>query len=173
MIIGRGCCVAIFSDTGNVLVVRQANGLFGLPGGECEEGETPMAAVRRETREETRLRLKAKLARVLVATAGLHRCFGYLYTETISPYTLMTPEPGCSLEWRHPSMMDADDARFWLYNREFFAILKGTGFVDVLPGADLEHPEDPSKKFYVKMNLGRVQKDLEREEMLLEQIKAA
>ena len=58
------CVGAIVHDTeGRLLVVRRRNdpgrGLWSVPGGRMEPGETPAAAVEREVWEETGLRVRA------------------------------------------------------------------------------------------------------------------
>lgn len=168
--LGRAACVAIFSTHGHVLAVRNKGGLYGLPGGKCFAKESPMRAARREVFEETGLRITKTLSRVLVAKSGLHECFGYLYEEAISPFTQMIAEPGCLLEWRHPSQMASDEARFPFYNREFFGILRGTGYVDVLPGIDVKKPVDPSEKFFVKMNMDSLHRDIAANEAFFENL---
>ena len=63
-VVGNG---AIFNDQGEVLLIcRQDNGLWALPGGALEVGETAAAGVCREVQEETGLRVRAR------ALAGLH-----------------------------------------------------------------------------------------------------
>lgn len=170
LMLGRAACVAIFSSHGHVLTVRNKKGLYGLPGGKCFSQESPMRAARREVLEETGLRITGTLSRVLVANAGLHECFGYLYGEAISPFTPMLAEAGCQLEWRHPSQMDSDEARFPLFNREFFGILRGTGYIDVLPGVNAKKPVDPSEKFFVKMNMDSLYRDIAANEAFFENL---
>jgi ADP-ribose pyrophosphatase YjhB (NUDIX family) len=51
---------AIFNDAGQLLLVQRAdNGLWALPGGALEVGETPAAGVEREAFEETGVRCRA------------------------------------------------------------------------------------------------------------------
>ena len=52
--------VAAFNEAGKVLLLKRPDdvhcgGLWSLPGGKLEDGETPLDAARRELREETRL----------------------------------------------------------------------------------------------------------------------
>ena len=168
--LGRAACVAIFSSHGHVLTVRNKKGLYGLPGGKCFAQESPMRAARREVLEETGLRIFGTLSRVLVAKAGQHECFGYLYGEAISPFTQMIAEEGCRLEWRHPSQMDSEDSRFPFFNREFFGILRGTGYTNILPGMNIKKPVDPSEKFFVKLNLEAMHRDIAANEAFFENL---
>ncbi|HXF63367.1 MAG TPA: NUDIX hydrolase N-terminal domain-containing protein [Caldilineaceae bacterium] len=49
---------AVFDDAGRLLMIQRAdNGLWALPGGACDVGETPAAAGAREVREETGYRI--------------------------------------------------------------------------------------------------------------------
>ena len=53
----------VYDDEGRLLVVQRANepgrGLWSVPGGRVEPGETDAAAVEREVQEETGLRVRA------------------------------------------------------------------------------------------------------------------
>lgn len=68
----NACSVAIFSG-GSVLVIRRAfapfKGLWTLPGGRLDPGETPMQCAMREIREETALEI-APPRHVLTQTVG-------------------------------------------------------------------------------------------------------
>ncbi|MFN8544177.1 MAG: NUDIX domain-containing protein [Candidatus Binatia bacterium] len=55
MVIRPGVSAVIFSDAGVLLQRRDDNGLWGLPGGAVEPGESLRVAVVREVREETGL----------------------------------------------------------------------------------------------------------------------
>ena len=55
-----GACAVIWDDRGRVLLTRRAdNGLWCLPGGGLDPGETPAEAVVREVWEETCLEVEA------------------------------------------------------------------------------------------------------------------
>ena len=63
-VVGNG---AIFSDRNEILLIRrQDNGLWALPGGALEVGETAAGGVCREVREETGLRVR------VTALTGIH-----------------------------------------------------------------------------------------------------
>jgi ADP-ribose pyrophosphatase YjhB (NUDIX family) len=58
---------AVIDDNGRILLIRRAdNGLWAMPGGGLEVGETPAAGVVREVFEETGMRVKA------LALSGVH-----------------------------------------------------------------------------------------------------
>ena len=62
-----GAAIIIFDEEGRVLIllrpqtVKWAPGKWALPGGHIEEGETPIEAAVRETREETTLNVEGPL----------------------------------------------------------------------------------------------------------------
>jgi len=62
-----GAAIIIFDEEGKVLIllrpqtVKWAPGKWALPGGHIEEGETPIEAAVRETREETTLNVERPL----------------------------------------------------------------------------------------------------------------
>ncbi|KIL50091.1 DNA mismatch repair protein MutT [Jeotgalibacillus alimentarius] len=47
-----GVTVAAFNDTGNILLQKRPDGVWGLPGGLIELGESTESAARREVKEE-------------------------------------------------------------------------------------------------------------------------
>jgi len=59
-----GAVVLVMNSDREILLLKRAPesffapGRWGFPGGKIEEGETPLQAVERETREETQLRLR-------------------------------------------------------------------------------------------------------------------
>jgi ADP-ribose pyrophosphatase YjhB (NUDIX family) len=56
-----GCCAVIFDERRRVLLTRRAdNGLWCLPGGAVESGESVAEACEREIWEETGLRVRVK-----------------------------------------------------------------------------------------------------------------
>ena len=56
-----GCSAAIFDEQGRILLTRRAdNGLWCLPGGRMESGESAAEACEREVREETGLTVRVK-----------------------------------------------------------------------------------------------------------------
>jgi ADP-ribose pyrophosphatase YjhB (NUDIX family) len=56
-----GCSAAIFDEQGRILLTKRSdNGLWCLPGGAVEPGETVSEACEREVREETGLHVKVK-----------------------------------------------------------------------------------------------------------------
>lgn len=54
-----GACVFVFKEASILLMRRSDNGLWGLPGGSLEPGETLEECARRELLEETGLRASA------------------------------------------------------------------------------------------------------------------
>jgi 8-oxo-dGTP diphosphatase len=118
------CVGAVIRDSeGRLVVVRRgrppSKGLWSLPGGRVEPGESPRDAVRREVREETGLRVDVQDAAGSVVLAGASPGDRYLVTDYVAVVT-----PGTSTDLLAGD--DADDAR-WVTRREFLAL-------DVTPG---------------------------------------
>jgi ADP-ribose pyrophosphatase YjhB (NUDIX family) len=118
------CVGAVIRDSaGRLLVVRRAHppssGLWSIPGGRVEAGESERDAVRREVYEETGLRVDPRGVAgsvILPAANPGHRYLVTDYWADVSPGTSTDPRPGD----------DADDAR-WVSYPEFAAL-------DVVPG---------------------------------------
>ena len=79
---GRGrlsvsCTAVIFDQTGKrILLTRRAdNGLWCLPGGQMESGESVVEACEREVWEETGLRIR--VTRLVTVTSNPHRLLEY------------------------------------------------------------------------------------------------
>jgi 8-oxo-dGTP diphosphatase len=112
------CVGAIIHDAeGRLVVVRRgrppSKGLWSIPGGRVEPGESDQDAVRREVREETGLQvdvLDAAGSVVLAASAGDR----YLVTDYLAAVI-----PGASTDVVAGD--DADEAR-WVSESEFLAL---------------------------------------------------
>lgn len=86
------CVGAVVHDAaGRLLLIRRGTepgrGLWSVPGGRVEAGETPAAAVEREVREETGLRVRAGAVVGRVRIAGP----GVVYDVTDLACTLLDP----------------------------------------------------------------------------------
>jgi 8-oxo-dGTP diphosphatase len=134
---------AIFRD-GNVLLVRRAGapakGLWTLPGGRVEVGETLVAAVRREVLEETALDID------VIGLAG--------YRESILPqavgdrgrHFVILP---FAARWVSGSVVlndELDDCR-WMAIDAVASMQTTEGLVDILRRAEQLHASVPNPKF--------------------------
>lgn len=86
--------LAIYSRTAKeVLVMAYAHGIYGLPGGHLDAGETPDVAVRREMREEIGREADAVTPREFFATESGKLILGYTATlDQTSELAAMEPD---------------------------------------------------------------------------------
>lgn len=140
----RSACICIFSPQVRVLTILGNDGLFSLPTVACGE-DTPSSSIKKFVKQSLEIKLRSKLMKVCVAKQHALDCYGYLYTKLFDENSITSPE----VRWIHPSQMDNENARFAAYNRYFFGILRGVGFVDVLPKMELPKMQDPADKFRV------------------------
>jgi ADP-ribose pyrophosphatase YjhB (NUDIX family) len=117
------CVGAVIRDAdGRLLVVRRANppsrGLWSIPGGRVEPGETPVDAVRREVREETGLEVEVGPPVGSVVLAGADPGDRYLVTDYATEL-----RPGSAV----PTPGDDADAVRWVGYDDFLTL-------DLAPG---------------------------------------
>jgi ADP-ribose pyrophosphatase len=124
-VVAVGACV--FKD-GRVLLVRRANppaqGLWAIPGGRVELGETLAEAARREIREETGVRIAPGEAvytfDVIERDAQGRIRFHYVIVDLLAQYLGGRPRPGsdaAEVRWVSPaelSRMDVNPKTLWL-----------------------------------------------------------
>jgi ADP-ribose pyrophosphatase YjhB (NUDIX family) len=123
------CVGAIIRDAeGRLLVIRRgrppSQGLWTIPGGRVELGESDHDAVRREVREETGLEVEPRAAAGSVVLPAAHPGDRYLVTDywaTVAPAAPTEPSAGD----------DADDVR-WVSNAEFLALEVTPGLAQTL-----------------------------------------
>jgi 8-oxo-dGTP diphosphatase len=115
-------------DDGRILVIQRAHapsqGLWSIPGGRVEAGETPAEAARREVREETGLEIDVAglLGRVLLPA-------GNDVEYDVSDFTALVvgdPDAACAGD-------DAADVR-WVTRTEFLALPTSPGLAAELDG---------------------------------------
>lgn len=117
-----GADAAVFDDDGAILLQRRADdGLWGLPGGWVEPGESTEATAVRETREETGLAVApVEMVDVYELPAGPrtgpHGQISVVYRCTVDGGELECSHEGIELAYR-----DVDDVDDWHLNHETFA----------------------------------------------------
>ena len=124
------CAGAVVHDSaGRLLLVRRGRepgrGLWSLPGGRCEPGETAAAAAVREVREETGLAVRASAVIGRVERAGPG---GVVY---VIDDVACVPVGG-----ELAAGDDADDAR-WVDAAELSLLPLTEGLLDALTGWDV------------------------------------
>lgn len=120
----------VFDESGRLLLVKRANppaqGLWSLPGGRQEPGESAMEGVVREVREETGLEV------------SVDREVGTVHRLAPSGDTYVIRDFLCSTV-RAASVVaadDASDARFFTVD-ELFSLPTSEGLLEALEGWDL------------------------------------
>ena len=122
------CVGAIVHDgSGRLLVIRRSNppaqGMWSIPGGRCEAGETAAQACAREVHEETGLRV---VVGELIGTVERDSPSGGTYV--IDDFFALL-EPDCDPTPRAGD--DASDAR-WVTRVELMALATSAGLIDAL-----------------------------------------
>lgn len=89
---------------GKVLMLQRPDGTWGLPGGKCEEGETPLQAMVRETQEETAYNVDPEATPLQVAVSNnedgfTFTCFSLDIDEEFVP--VLTDEH-TAFQWAEP-----------------------------------------------------------------------
>ncbi len=110
-----GCCAVVFDELGRILLHRRTdNGLWGLPGGSIETGETAEQTCVREVKEETGYD---------VAVTRLIGIYSHPSTTTITypdgnvvAYVAVSFE--CRLLGGEPALNDESSAIEWFNPRE-------------------------------------------------------
>lgn len=136
------CVGAIVHDRADRLLLIQrgrepGRGLWSLPGGRVEPGESEHAAIEREMLEETGLRI-----RVLRLVGRVHRAGLEGATYDIGDYLceVVGPAGGDPAAWDTPTAGDdADDAR-WVDAREYSALPLVEGMREILEQWDALPP---------------------------------
>jgi len=114
------CVGAIIrDDAGRLVVVRRGRppgaGLWSIPGGRVEAGESDVEAVRREVREETGLRVDVQAPAGSVTLPALIRADRYLVTDYLavvtegSPTDLRAGDDAAAARWvSYPEFLELD-----------------------------------------------------------------
>jgi ADP-ribose pyrophosphatase YjhB (NUDIX family) len=123
---------AIFR-AGKVLVVRRARkpalGVYTLPGGVVEAGETLLEALRREVREETALEIEP------LGLAGYREVIGRDAGARVERHFVILPF-ACRWVSGEPSLNEElDDAR-WLDPRELEGLTTTEGLAEIVTAAE-------------------------------------
>ncbi|RAY13279.1 NUDIX hydrolase [Actinomadura craniellae] len=126
------CVGAIIRDSGRLLLIRRGRppgaGLWSLPGGRVEPGESDVAAVVREVREETGLLVRPGRLVGTVERPGpgnvIYEIFDY--AAVVDPAGPVVPRAGD----------DAADAR-WAGPGELLSLQLTSGLLDVLAEWDI------------------------------------
>ena len=103
-----GTTAVVVDDQGRVLLQRRSDdGLWGLPGGWLDPGETPEQGVVREVREETGLdievlRLAAVFSKLAQLPSGPHSMVGLTYLARATGGELRPDHEALEVAWRRP-----------------------------------------------------------------------
>jgi 8-oxo-dGTP diphosphatase len=106
----RQCAAVIIQNArGEILFLEQQNGVYGIPGGIVDSGETPPMAAIREAFEEAQVEVKLEyiIGTYLLTGGGWPDIFATVYKAEI---TRGTPRAGDTNEiksvlWRDPSAL--------------------------------------------------------------------
>jgi 8-oxo-dGTP diphosphatase len=103
----QAASVIIQNEKGEILFLEQQNGVYGIPGGIVDVGETPPMAAIREAFEEARIEVELEyiIGTYLLTDGGWPDIFATVYKAKI---VRGTPTPGDpkeikSLLWRSPN----------------------------------------------------------------------
>ena len=106
-------CAALFDTHGRVLVQQRPvgdalAGLWEFPGGKCEAGETPQAALARELAEELTITADPAAMRYLGASAGMAGARPLTLTLYACPVWSGTPQAlnASALQWITPAALN-------------------------------------------------------------------
>jgi ADP-ribose pyrophosphatase YjhB (NUDIX family) len=104
-----GTTAVVVDDQGRVLLQRRSDdGLWGLPGGWLDPGETPEQGIVREVREETGLdievlRLAAVFSKLAQLPSGPHSMVGLTYLARATGGELRPDHEALEVAWRDPA----------------------------------------------------------------------